>query len=435
MSTKRLSIVALVASCAWMLASSAGALAIGSPPGGFVIPAGATATFSSVDFSACNPLDWGYALGDSGGVIVGSKGDFCGEQSSPDVTIGPFAQATSVRVFLDDNRCGTRYYSDGTPVDHVEVTGANPYLLNFADSGSFCEREGVANTFQGYNLSVTLTLGAGDTTPPAITCASPDGVWHPSDVSIPCSASDAGSGLADPADASFDLTTSVPAGTETADASTGSRSVCDKAGNCATAGPIGGLMVDEKGPVISCGTTPSFLLDQAGGQVTGSVSDGGSGVASSSTSATANTTVVGSQAVTLSATDNVGNVTTVSCPYLVGFALSGFGQPIANGPTINTGKAGRTYAIKWQLQDANGAFVSALSAVTQIAVQMASCSTFATDPSSSMVATATGGTSLRYDSTANQYVYNWATPATPGCYTLSVEFAGGQMLNAFFQLS
>src|SRR5204863_496220 len=82
-----------------------------------------------------------------------------------------------------------------------------------------------------------------DKTMPAIVCASPDGLWHAADVSLACSSNDGGSGLSNAADASFTLSTSVPAGTEDANASTGSRTVCDRAGNCAAAGPIVGHAV------------------------------------------------------------------------------------------------------------------------------------------------------------------------------------------------
>ena len=80
-----------------------------------------------------------------------------------------------------------------------------------------------------------------DTTEPKIECGSPDNLWHNEDVIFHCMASDDGVDLADPADASFTLTTNVSEVTETTDASTDSREVCDAAGNCATAGPIGGM--------------------------------------------------------------------------------------------------------------------------------------------------------------------------------------------------
>ena len=95
-----------------------------------------------------------------------------------------------------------------------------------------------------------------DRTAPTIACAAPDGAWHAANVALACTASDSGTGLANPADASFSLVTSVGAGIETANASTDSRVVCDVEGNCATAGPIAGNRIDRKAPSITV-TTPA----------------------------------------------------------------------------------------------------------------------------------------------------------------------------------
>ncbi len=90
-----------------------------------------------------------------------------------------------------------------------------------------------------------------DDIPPIVNCGSPDGLWHATDVSIHCTSSDSLSGLANSANASFNLTTSVPAGTETAAAFTNTRTVFDVAGNSTPAGPIGPNMVDKTNPVIT----------------------------------------------------------------------------------------------------------------------------------------------------------------------------------------
>lgn len=92
-----------------------------------------------------------------------------------------------------------------------------------------------------------------DTAPPTVSCNAPGtGQWYGTDVAVACTATDGGSGLADQADASFSLTTSVAAGSQDANAQTGTRQVCDVAGNCAPAGPFGGYKVDRKAPDASC---------------------------------------------------------------------------------------------------------------------------------------------------------------------------------------
>jgi hypothetical protein len=140
----------------------------------------------------------------------------------------------------------------------------------------------------------TLTVEI-DRTPPSVTCGSPDGLWHASDVAIPCTASDSLSGLASAADASFNLTTSVPVGTETNSAFTNSRTVFDVAGNSTARGPIGPNMVDKKPPAIVINQPMATqYVHSATLMLNYTVTDGGSGVGTVTPTMNGSTTVGGS---------------------------------------------------------------------------------------------------------------------------------------------
>jgi hypothetical protein len=267
---------------------------------------------------------------------------------------------------------------------------------------------------------------------PAVSCAAADGLWHANDVSIACTASDSGSGLGNPADAGFSLTTNVPAGTEDANASTDSHAVADAVGNSATAGPIAGNKVDKKAPTITCNSpTPVFYLNQAPANVNGVAVDGGSGPASQALSAPADTSsVLGNpKSVTLNASDNVGNSSSKQCGYSVVFNFHGFFQPVDNVPTMNRVNAGSAVPVKFDLSGDQGLNIFAAGYPK---TKMISCTD--SSPLDDIESTVTaGGSSLNYGN--GQYVYVWKTEKSWAgqCRELDVLLVDGTMHSAKFR--
>ena len=125
---------------------------------------------------------------------------------------------------------------------------------------------------------------------------------------------------------------------------------------------------------------------------------------------------VGKPAITATAKDGAGNTATkTGASYTVqAWTTKGFFQPVDMGGTPNSAKAGSTIPVKFELFGATE--LTDVTAVQSIKYRSISCSSLsgAADEIEALAA-ATGGTALRYDATAGQYVYNWKTPAAGCC--------------------
>ena len=284
-----------------------------------------------------------YAVNDAGTIVgwsaLGSNGPYTGVQwSNGTITSLGALPALSQSIAYNLNAAGivvgTAFdtsgnsravrWSGGSIVDlNNEIAPNSGWILESAQAIN----DNGAIVGSGWNTAVNkqrafLLLPVNDTTAPAISCGSANGAWHASNVSIACTASDSQSGLANPADASFSLSTSVASGTENANALTGTRSVCDNAGNCATAGPIGGNKIDRLAPAISINsptaTTYQFLSSQIASYV---CADGGSGVAacngSTPSGSALDTATVGLHTFTVTASDAAGNISAATVQYSV----------------------------------------------------------------------------------------------------------------------
>jgi endonuclease G, mitochondrial len=207
-----------------------------------------------------------------------------------------------------------------TNVDAVEMLTGYDFFSNVPPAIQYCIEAGT----NGNNPPP-------DTVAPSVSCSSPDGAWHADNVALACTATDGGVGLANSADAAFSLVTAIAPGMETAAATTDSRVICDLAGNCATAGPIGGNKIDRKAPAIFVTAPASGVLYALNAVVNAaySCSDAGSGQCTATGTAAnlspIDTFAVGAKTFVVNASDAAGNVSSASVSYEVRRMLSAVG--------------------------------------------------------------------------------------------------------------
>jgi hypothetical protein len=141
--------------------------------------------------------------------------------------------------------------------------------------------------------------------------------------------------------------------------------------------------------------------------------------------------------VTCSASDRRGNTATTTFAVTVSpFTFGGFYQPVDNSTAqnvvLNTVKNGSTVPVKFKLQGEGGMLITDAGAISPL-VGVVPCASVAAEDEVEL--TATGGTSLRYDALAEQFVFNWQTPKQPAkCYRVDVKLTDGSVRSAFFKL-
>ena len=104
----------------------------------------------------------------------------------------------------------------------------------------------------------------------------------------------------------------------------------------------------------------------------------------------------------------------------------GFFAPVDYSNTENSVKGGATVPLKFRVFQGTQQLTST-SIVSGLKPTVTNCLTGV--PIDDIEELATGGTSLRYDTTGSQFIFNWQTPKKPGtCYNVTVQMVDGSTI-------
>jgi hypothetical protein len=147
-------------------------------------------------------------------------------------------------------------------------------------------------------------------------------------------------------------------------------------------------------------------------------------------------TTAGLHTLTANATDKAGNVAAQTRSYSVlAWSANGYYRPVDMGGVLNTVKGGSTVPLKFEVFAGPSELTDVSTTVRSYAVTVIGCASLGTliqDPIESMAST--GGTAMRYDWVAGQFIQNWLTPRQAGsCYQATVKLQDGSRIDAFFK--
>jgi hypothetical protein len=98
---------------------------------------------------------------------------------------------------------------------------------------------------------------------------------------------------------------------------------------------------------------------------------------------------------------------------------------------FNTVKGGSTVPLKFEIFA--GVELTDVSYIQSLQAYQVACTAGSTEDAIETVSTSS--TSLRYDWTSGQFIFNWKTPKSPGtCYKVTMTTLDGSFLSANFKL-
>jgi hypothetical protein len=366
-----------------------------------------------------------------------------GGTNSQSVTIKRDATAPSgVSTSLDDPADHNGWYNNS--VGWTTSGSDAPSGIASCSSGTYSGPDGTGLTVSGSctdnagntSASATSATFKYDATAPTSVSTSLDDPadhngWYNNSVGWTTSGSDAPSGIASCSSGTY----SGPDGTGL----TVSGSCTDNAGNTSASATSATFNYDATAPTVSVtGVTGGATYTLGSAPTAGcNTTDATSHVATNATVSLSGGPVGAVTATCSGAEDNAGNTNTASVTYTVVYSWTGFFQPIDNG-VMNVAKAGSTIPVKFSLGGDQGLniFWTATAGTTYPNSGSISC---AADPTADAIeeystATVSG---LKYDATANQYIYNWKTASNYAgtCRQLIVRLKDGTYHRADFKFT
>ena len=120
-----------------------------------------------------------------------------------------------------------------------------------------------------------------------------------------------------------------------------------------------------------------------------------------------------------------------------GYTTNGFFQPVDMGNVLNKAKAGRTIPLKFDIIDGDENPVENDISFIELQKKFIACTAAGAGTYDIVETYATGGTELRWDDSAKQYIFNFATLSSwkDKCMVVTLYLDGDEAASAYFNFT